>query len=74
MTDSTTTFPLNIGIYSESSDFSLKKQILQILIPNSLLNGKSAVFSITKPFDFMLKHTDGVVWWVMGDPNPRPTD
>ena len=67
-------FASNMGKYFIGSDFSLKKQILQILIPNSLLNGKSAVFSIGKPFDLMLKHTEGVVWWVMGDPNPRPTD
>lgn len=67
-------FAVNMGKYFISSDFSLKKQILQILISNSFLNGKSVVFSITKPSDFMLKHTEGVVWWVMGDPNPRPTD
>ena len=48
-------FANNMGKYFKSSDFSLKKEILQILIPNSFLNEKSAVFSITKPIDMMLK-------------------
>ncbi len=55
-------FANNMGKYFDSSDFSLKKEILQILIPNSLLYSKKLVLSITKPFDTMLKSKNYKVW------------
>ena len=63
-------FANNMGKYFESSDFSLKKEILQILIPNSLLNSKKLVLSITKPFDAMLKSKNCEVWCAQRESNP----
>ena len=51
-----------MGKYFDSSDFSLEKEILQILIPNSLLDLKKLVLSITKPFDAMIKSKNCEVW------------
>lgn len=58
-----------MGKYFESSDFSLKEEILQILIPNSLLDSKKIVLSITKPFDAMLKSKNCEVWCTQEDSN-----
>lgn len=63
-------FANNMGKYFESSDFSLKKEILQILIPNSLLDSKKLVLSITKPFDAMLKSKNCEVWCAQRESNP----
>ena len=63
-------FANNMGKYFESSDFSLKKEILQILIPNSLLDSKKLVLSITKPFDAMLKSKNCEVWCAQEESNP----
>ena len=62
-------FANNMGKYFDSSDFSLKKEILQILIPNSLLDSKKLVLSITKPFDAMLKSKNCEVWCAIGESN-----
>ena len=34
-----------------------------MLIPNFLLDGKKLVFSITKPFDLLLKTSKCEEWW-----------
>ena len=62
-------FSSNMGEYFESSDFSLKKEILQILIPNSLLDSKKAVFSIIKPINMLLKTKNCVKWCAIEESN-----
>lgn len=44
-------------------------QLLQILIPNSLLGLKKLVLSITKPFDAMLKSKNCEVWCAIEESN-----
>ena len=70
--DSVIDFLGNSAFYFESSDICEKRAILKMLSPNSFLNGKSAVFSIAKPFDFLLNNDDCEEWWVIRDSNPRP--
>ena len=62
----------NSAFYFESLDICKKRAILNLLSPNSFLNGKNAVFSIAKPFDFLLNNDDCEEWWVTRDSNPRP--
>lgn len=62
-------FSSNMGKYFESSDFSLKKEILQILVPNSLLDSKKLVLSIVRPFDLMLKTKNCVEWCAIEESN-----
>ena len=54
----------NISKYFIGSNFKEKRAILKMLSPNSFLNGKNAVFSIAKPFDFLLNNNDCEEWWV----------
>ena len=65
----TVDFANNINKYFDSSYFSLKNEILQILISNSLLDSKKLVLSITKPFDAMLKSKDYVKWCAIEESN-----
>lgn len=59
-------FAKNMGKYFESSDFSLKKQIL---IPNSLLDSKKLVLLITKPLNAMLKNKNCKKWCAIEESN-----
>ena len=62
--DSIVDFLGNSAFYFESSDICEKRAILKMLSPNSFLNGKRAVFSIAKPFDFLLNNDDCEEWWI----------
>ena len=53
----------NISKYFIGSDICEKRTIFKMLSPNSFLNGRNAVFSIAKPFDFLLNNDDCEDWW-----------
>ena len=54
---------LNIGEVYKSSIISEKHRILQLLLSNSVVDGKSLYFSITKPFDKLLISKGLNEWW-----------
>ena len=54
---------LNIGDVYKRSIISEKHRILQLLLSNSVVDGKSLYFSITKPFDKLLISKGLNEWW-----------
>ena len=52
----------NIGVFLKSPITSLKKDILNIILSDCVLNEKNLVFSIVKPFDELLKTPDFKKW------------
>ena len=60
---------LRLGDIYRSSIISEKHQILQLLLSNSVVDGKNLYFSITKPFDKLLKSKGKNDWYLWSDLN-----
>ena len=63
----------NIGVFLKSPILSTKKEILRLILSDCKTDGKSLCFSITKPFDKLLKTPEIDKWcrWQESDLRPR---
>ena len=63
----------NIGIFLKSPILSTKKDILNLILSDCKIEGKNLCFSITKPFNKLLKTSEIEEWcrWQESDLRPR---
>lgn len=63
----------NVGVVLKSPILSTKKEILRLILSNCKIEGKNLCYSITKPFDKLLKTTEIDKWcrWQESDLRPR---
>ena len=52
----------NVGVFLKSPILSTKKEILRLILSDCKTDGKSLCFSITKPFDKLLKTPEIDKW------------
>ena len=52
----------NIGVFLKSPILSTKKEILRLILSDCKTEGKNLCFSITKPFDVLLKTPEIDKW------------
>lgn len=63
----------NVGVFLKSPILSTKKEILRLILSDCKIEGKNLCFSITKPFDKLLKTPEIDKWcrWQESDLRPR---
>lgn len=63
----------NVGVFLKSPILSTKKEILRLILSDCKIEGKNLCFSITKPFDELLKTPEIDKWcrWQESDLRPR---
>lgn len=63
----------NIGNFLKSPIFAQKREILRLILSNCKTERKNIAFSITKPFDVLLKTPEIHKWcrWQESDLRPR---
>lgn len=63
----------NVGVFLKSPIFTLKKDILKLLLSDCKTEGKNLCFSIAKPFDVLIKTAETEKWcrWQESDLRPR---
>ena len=74
MVDCVLDFAANAGFYFKSSIIPEKQQILRLLLSNSTIKEKKLTFSMTKPFDELIKNVSSSKWWARRDSNSGPAD
>ena len=55
-----------------SSGIEEKRQILKLILQNSVLDGRLVKYSLLKPFDTILNYADNQLWLLREDSNLRP--